>query len=584
MTASGGGDDAAIVHADDTGNGTGTNAVTLFHESLAGNPSPNYPSSLSQLTNIALDTADYLYFLSEDANTGLNPNVIWKGTLSSEVNNPTGTPSLTSIYSQSGTVASIGVISGLAVDPASQKVFFTEHQSLLEVGYNGGTVTTLATGGSNGFADGLALDAPHNQAFFFSNTTSSTFTSHSGVVTAVTSNAIYVDSNLTVQNSTPTKIQLSPADSSLGAGNFPVSLGLITGIAVDTKTEKLYFTTAPSTDPTSHTTGTGGIYEYDLSQGTSGTYNAIWVEPSSGSLFLSYIQIDDATNKYYVAGAQSGDANPADYDGALSGGTAAQSPTLFANLTMTSITHNPQGLAIDNAPTLAITSANPAWTEEGASVALLSSATASDSDNTSLASATVSIGSFFAGDTLTFSNVGNITGSYNSSSGVLTFSGVDSLANYDSALQSVHFQGGENPTDYGSDTSRTLTWSVNDGLLTSAPQTSSLSVVFVNDPPTLSNVATTAQYTEEGAAVTLSGALSVSDPDDLDLKGATISITGGSFAGDTDVLAASTTGTSITASYNSNTQTLTLTGTDTLAHYQQVLDSVTFSSSENPTD
>src|SRR5262249_55753202 len=144
-----------------------------------------------------------------------------------------------------------------------------------------------------------------------------------------------------------------------------------------------------------NTRGTGGIYEYDLSQGTSGTYNVIWLEPSTGSLFLTYIQIDHATNKYYVTGDQSGDANPGVYQGALSGGTAAQSPTLFADLTLATIVQNAQGLAIDNAPTLAITALTPTWTEEGTNVSLISSATASDSDNTSVVSATVSIGGFF---------------------------------------------------------------------------------------------------------------------------------------------------------------------------------------------
>jgi hypothetical protein len=586
MTATGGSNDSAIVHDDDTGNGTGTNSVTLFHESLAGNPSTNYPSSLSNLTDIALDTQDNLYFLAEqNEGIGSNPNVIWVGTLAPELTNPTGTPTLTSIYSQTGAVSTTGVITGLAVDPATKEVFFTEHQSLLEVPYSGGTVVTLATEPStvNVFANGLALDAPHNQAFFFSSTTSGVFTAN-GVVNAVTSDAIYVDSNLTVQNSTPTKIVLSPADSTLGAGNFPVSLGLISGIAVDTTSEKLYFTTQPIHDPVSGTTGTGGIYEYDLSQGTSGTYHVIWLEPSSSSLFLSYIQIDHATNKYYVTGDQSADANPSVYDGALSGGTAAQSPTLFANLTMTSITQNAEGLAIDNAPTLTISALSPTWTEEGASVALISSATASDTDNTALFGATVSIsGGFFAGDTLTFSTAGtSLTGSYNSSTGVLTFSGTDSFTHYQTALATVEYHGGENPDDFRSDTSRTLTWSVNDGLLTSAPQTSSVSVLFVNDPPTLSNFTANPQFTEEHAAAVLSGALSVSDPDDLNLENATVKITGGSFAGDTDVLAANTSGTSITAIYNSTTQTLTLSGTDTLADYQSVLDSVTFSSGENP--
>src|SRR5262249_3640668 len=55
--------------------------------------------------------------------------------------------------------------------------------------------------------------------------------------------------------------------------------------------------------------------------------------------------------------------------------------------------------------------------------------------------------------------------------------------------------------------------------------------------------------------------------------------------GDGDVLAANTSGTSINANYNAATETLTLTGTDSLAHYAQVLESMTFTSiSSNPTN
>src|SRR6202030_2376352 len=114
--------------------------------------------------------------------------------------------------------------------------------------------------------------------------------------------------------------------------------------------------------------------------------------------------------------------------------------------------------------------------------------------------------------------------------------------------------------------------------------TETVSVTNINDAPTLSNVATTAFFTEEGGAVTLSSSVSVSDPDDVNLSGATVRITGGTFAGDGDVLAANTASTNITASYNSSSETLTLSGTDTLAHYQSVLDSVTFSSGNNPSN
>jgi lipopolysaccharide export system protein LptA len=577
IAVTGGGSDNELIHTDDTGSGSGTNSTTLFTPT-----STNNPGSLSQLTDIALDTQDNFYFLVEDQNgdgsntTGNNPNVIWEGTLSSALSSPTATPALTSIYSNGGGVTVTGEITGIALDPANQQIYFTQQHDLLKVGYNGGAVTTLSTGDANTFFDGLALDLPHNQAFFFA--TKSTSTSSGGTSEK---SALFVDSDLTT-NTAPTQLPISPQDANLGGNFFPVSLGQIAGIAVDTTNERLYFTADPVEQP-DLSTGTGGIYEYDLTNNTAGTYTALWVEPSSSSLALTHIEVDPATGKYYVSDVGQSDVNPAIYEGSL---TVPGTPTLFTTIAPGSFALAPQGLALDDAPTLALTASNPAWTEDGASVSLVSSAAATDSDNTSLVSATVSItGGLRAGDTLTFSTAGtSITGSYNSSTGVLTFSGVDSLADYQTALQSVQFHGGENPTDFSrTDTSRTVTWTVNDGLLTSAPQSSSVSVIFVNDPPTLAGL-TTVSWTEEGPAATLSPGALVTDPDDLNLSGATVQITGGTFAGDGDVLAAITTGTSIIASYNSTTETLTLSGTDTLAHYQQVLDSVTFSAGENPTD
>src|SRR5262249_28258671 len=119
----------------------------------------------------------------------------------------------------------------------------------------------------------------------------------------------------------------------------------------------------------------------------------------------------------------------------------------------------------------------------------------------------------------------------------------------------------------------------------STAQTTTVSITAINDPPVLTSVAATASFTEKAGARTLSSVAVVSDPDSLTLANATVAITSGTFAGDGDVLAATTSGTSITASYNSVTETLTLSGSDTLAHYQQVLDSVTFNSTSlNPTN
>src|SRR5262249_27773716 len=102
--------------------------------------------------------------------------------------------------------------------------------------------------------------------------------------------------------------------------------------------------------------------------------------------------------------------------------------------------------------------------------------------------------------------------------------------------------------------------------------------------PTLNNL-TNSTYTEGGAPVTLSGNLTITDTTSATLESATVSISGGRFAGDGDILNTSTVGTAISASYDPSTETLTLSGHDTLADYRQVLDSLVFSStSNNPTN
>src|SRR5262249_51989825 len=299
------------------------------------------------------------------------------------------------------------------------------------------------------------------------------------------------------------------------------------------------------------------------------TFGTVWLQPApillnstAGTPFsgLTYIEVDPATNTYYVSDhgqfSSVGVSDNSVYVGSLSGTPRQRTPAHFLSVNGSPSTASPEGIATDNAPTLALTATVPTWTEEGANVTLNPGATATDSDNSGLVSATVGIsGGFRSGDVLTDSTAGtSITSSYNAATGVLTLTGLDTIAHYQSVLDSIQYHGGENPTDFSrTDTSRTLTWTVNDGLLTSAPQTSSVSVIFVNDAPTLAGL-TTASWTEEGAAATLSSGASVTDPDDLNLSSATVAITAGTFAGDGDVLAANVAGTNITASYNAATE------------------------------
>lgn len=74
--------------------------------------------------------------------------------------------------------------------------------------------------------------------------------------------------------------------------------------------------------------------------------------------------------------------------------------------------------------------------------------------------ATVMVRNFAAGDVLTYpAQIGNITGSYNTSTGVLTLSGADTQANYQTALRTIKFS-----TTSGDLTNRLIDFSVGGGL------------------------------------------------------------------------------------------------------------------------
>src|SRR5262249_42668943 len=154
-------------------------------------------------------------------------------------------------------------------------------------------------------------------------------------------------------------------------------------------------------------------------------------------------------------------------------------------------------------------------------------------------------------------------------------------------LDSVTFvTASDNPTDYLSAYPRVFSWVVNDGSASnnlSAALSTTVTITAVNDAPAFANLTARRPFMA-GPTPVLAPAVSVSDPDNLTLASATVAVTGGTFAGDGDVLVANTSGTGITASYNASTETLTLSGSDTHANYSRVLDTLAFSSGANPTN
>ncbi|OYE03115.1 beta strand repeat-containing protein [Nostoc sp. 'Peltigera membranacea cyanobiont' 232] len=244
----------------------------------------------------------------------------------------------------------------------------------------------------------------------------------------------------------------------------------------------------------------------------------------------------------------------------------------------TALTRNINITAVNDAPVATATNSALAYTEN-AIIAIDSGFTVSDADTTNLANATVSISSGFisAQDILAFTNQNGITGSYNSSTGILTLTGSSSVANYQTALRSITYT---NSSNNPNTTPRTISFVLNDGTANSTTVTRNINITAVNNAPVASATNADLAYTENAITAIDSG-ITVSDLDSANLSSATISISSG-FASAQDILAF-TNQNGITGSYNSNTGILTLTGSSSVANYQTALRSITYTnSSDNP--
>jgi VCBS repeat-containing protein len=243
----------------------------------------------------------------------------------------------------------------------------------------------------------------------------------------------------------------------------------------------------------------------------------------------------------------------------------------------------------ENNSTAPGTSYRATFTENGSPVAIADTDTLlTDADSTALVSATITLSNREAGDLLSVSGTlpsGITASAYDAGTGILTLSGNASLADYQTALHAIGFStAGDNPVAG----TRTIAVVASDGANNSEAAASLITVAAVNDAPALT-VEPNATYQENAAALTLSPAFSVTDPDDTELTLAAVEIADGSFAGDGDVLGVggSTSGTlnGITFNWNAAQHTLVLSGASSLANYQALLQSVEFlSASDNPTN
>ena len=139
-----------------------------------------------------------------------------------------------------------------------------------------------------------------------------------------------------------------------------------------------------------------------------------------------------------------------------------------------------EGNANEAPEVLGVETADLVYDELGGPQIITASLSVVDNDDTDLTGASIAItGGLDAGnDQLLFTDQNGITGSYDAAAGVLSLSGIASLADYEAALLSVVY---ENAFASESTAVRTISFTVNDAVNTSAAGTRTISFLVDNN-------------------------------------------------------------------------------------------------------
>ena len=197
-----------------------------------------------------------------------------------------------------------------------------------------------------------------------------------------------------------------------------------------------------------------------------------------------------------------------------------------------------------------------------------------DSNNWTGATIQIAINYHSDQDVLGFVNTSNITGSWNASTGTLTLSGTDSVSNYRTALHNVTYHNTSATPNISA--TRTIDFQVTDGVLPSNVITRDVTVMASSIPAMISNVTGTGTFYEGDPAFPLAAGLTITDPNTVNLSSATVSFT--NWQGEdrlefNNIFALQHT---FTQDLVAHTATFTITGLDTVDHYQTLLRSVLY--------
>jgi hypothetical protein len=439
----------------------------------------------------------------------------------------------------------------------------------------GGGVTLVASGAYN--PTGLALDTTNNLVFVVN--------TYGGVADTLNYASLTPGSTLHSLNSQlPSAIQTQLADFAGGGEG-----SALTDVAVNAATQTLYFTAedeGATTDSSSssfnfidsvHYTVSGGVVTLGSSVTTlysgsgAGSPQSITIDPQDGIFYV---------DNGFTSGSSALAITEAIEEGSLTHTGAGSVATVFSYSQLDAVNDGnqsepnsfdgssfAQGIALVSVPTV-VASGTVSVYQGQAATAIGSAPTVSNSDGQDLASATVVIVGGTSSDVLSATNAGAITTSYNAATQTLTLTGVDTLADYQTVLDSVKF------TTTGATGTRTIDWTLNGGTGTSPTATSTVNVTARE----VVTAGATATFTGGQSAVVLDSGLTISDQGGSTLVSATVVI-GGYITGDT--LAVGTPG-GLSQSFSNGT--LTLSGSASLATYQTALESVAYSTTPTNAD
>ncbi|KRA66514.1 hypothetical protein ASD79_04420 [Caulobacter sp. Root655] len=317
--------------------------------------------------------------------------------------------------------------------------------------------------------------------------------------------------------------------------DFTTANGIITDVEIDVSSNRAYFLT--HAEDTFDPAAENALWMVASASTTNGSGNAVQVAVvgvTAADFYPGDMTLDEVNNILYIESENVTDGNASSDDDVIwvfqldAAGTTA---TLINTITPGfGATANIGGMQFNVLPTLSGLSGTATQVVEQAAVgsapALLTVApTITDVESDHLAGATVQItgGKFSSNESSTADDhlgygaggaisgtIGgtNITLSWNAATETLTLTGYDTLANYQTALAQIRYwTTGDNPTNYGINTTRTITWTVSDGSpdVPGGAQNSGTTTVTlsaVNDAPVNGTVSSATGNEDTNIAVT----------------------------------------------------------------------------------